>query len=285
MKEIYLNSRKYQLPESWQEVDSDLLPQLLVFLYVHPESGATYHEILRLVLGYSPAEWQKLMRHYFAPTLEELQREINAMVLQEVLQLISWMWTQELTKKPFEYVLVGGIAHLLPDEEFRTVSFGELSDAYIHSRAFIEQLVEGDERLNYLMATICRPEWGGDDYKNDLGWNGDARQPYNEHIAKARAKDWDNVPYETRIVVLMYFLGTLKTFLGMFDIWQGDGPASEEEYPGQSWIKNQHLLAEKHIFGGMAPTKAANVHEVFSFLEENSKDIKRKIEQEKANQR
>lgn len=282
MKKIYLNNRAYQLPETWGEVDSEVLPQLLVLLYVHPESGATYHEILRVVLGYSPSEWQKLMKHFFSPTIQDMQREANATVLQEVLQLLKWMWTQELTKKPFEHVLVGGIPYLLPDEEFRTVSFGELSDAYIHSRAFIEQLVEGDERLNYLMATICRPERAGD-YQTDLSWNGDPREAYNEHIAKVRAKDWEHVPYETRIVVLMYFLGTLKTFLGMFDIWQGDGPASEEEYPGQSWIKNQHLLAEKHIFGGMAPTKAANVHEVFSFLEENSKDIKRKIEQEKAN--
>lgn len=286
MKQISLNKKSFELPENWAEVPKGTLPALLVQLYVMPESASTYHALLRLVLGYHEKDWNKLMRHYFAPALTDEQREMNAEALADVLRLISWMWKEELTIKPFEGIELEGTQYLLPDEDFLAISYGELSDAYIHSRAFVEQLIEGEDRLNYLLATICRPERVGD-YRHDTSWNGDRREPYNEHIARSRVKLWEAAPYDQKIISLMYFLGTLKAFLGLFDIWQGDGsgPAPEDEYPGQSWIKNQHLLAEKHIFGGMKDTKAANVHEVFSFLEEHSKDIKHKIAMEKANQR
>jgi hypothetical protein len=291
MKQISLNSKSYQLPETWEEIPKAILPDLLTQLYAMPESGTTYLTLLRLTLGYREREWTKLMAHYFAFKLDETQREANAEVLGEVLRRISWMWKQELTTKPFESITLEGsdrrtVDYLLPEENFLTVSYGELSDAYIHSRAFVEQIVEGEERLNYLLATICRPERKGN-YADDSSWNGDKREPYNEHIARSRVKVWEAAPYDKKIIVLMYFLGTLKNFLSLFDIWQGDGagPAPEDEYPGQSWIKNQHLLAEKHIFGGMIATKAANVHEVFSFLEEHSKDMKQKIALEKAQQK
>lgn len=290
MKQISLNSKSYNLPESWIEVPKELLPDLLTQLYALPESGTTYHTLLRLTLGYSEKMWAKLMKHYFSTKLTEEQREANAEVLAEVLRLISWMWKEELTIKPFESITLQGMTYLLPDENFLTMTYGELSDANIHSRAFVEQLVEGEERLNYLLATICRPERSLDKFLKNAqleNWNGDKREIYNEHIARLRVKVWEAAPYDQKIIVLMYFLGTLKHFLSLFDIWQGDGsgPAPEDEYPGQSWIKNQHLLAEKHIFGGMKDTKSANVHEVFSFLEEHSKDIKQRIAQEKAQQR
>lgn len=282
MRQITLSGKTYELWENWPEVPPGLLPEVLSLLYVEPESGATYHSLLRLALGYSSKEWKKLMRNYFDLKHSEEKRENNAIVLSELIQLLNWMWKKELTIKPFEAIILNDVAYLLPDENFLTVTFGELSDAYIHSRAFLEQLVEGDERLNYLLATICRPARVID--PTDTSWNGDRREAYNEHIARSRLKLWEEAPYDQKIIVLMYFLGTFKAFLEQYEIWQGEdnGPAREDEYPGQSWIKNQHLLAEKHIFGGMAATKSANVHEVFSFLEENSKDIKERIAREKA---
>lgn len=266
------------MPETWIEVQKIQLPDLLTQLFAMPESGTTYHTLLRLTLGYREKEWAQLMKHYFSTKLTEESREANAEVLAEVLRLISWMWKEELTIKPFESITLEESVYLLPDENFLTMTYGELSDAYIHSRAFVEQIVEGEERLNLLLATVCRP----DKFLRNTqleNWNGDRRELYNEHIARSRVKVWESAPYDKKIIVLMYFLGTLKNFLSLFDIWQGDGarPAPEDEYPGQSWIKNQHLLAEKHIFGGMKDTKAANVHEVFSFLEEHSKDMKQKI--------
>ena len=85
----------------------------------------------------------------------------------------------------------------------------------------------------------------------------------------------------------MYFLGSIKVFFSFFDLFNNDGtkPPVPEEYPGQSMIKNQHLLSEKHIFGGMEATKLANVHEVFQYLEEHNKDVKAEIERSKADNR
>ena len=99
---------------------------------------------------------------------------------------------------------------------------------------------------------------------------------------ETKADLFADVDDEKKILILAYFLGTLKDFLGYYDIFEDEGPAKEEEYPGQSYIKNQHLLSEKGIFGNMDATKAANVHEVFLFLEEHKSDMKERIKQEKA---
>lgn len=289
MKQITLSGKNYALWESWTEVPAATLTQVLRLLYVEPASGKTYHEILRIALGYKSNEWKRLMRHYFGWERTEQQRESNAEVLADALNHLKWMWTQELTVKPFKSLEVNNQTFWLPDDDFLTMSYGELTDAYIHARAFIEQLVEGEERLNYILATLCRPERLLDKFQRNAqldNWDGDKREPYNEHTARLRVKLWETVEYADKIMVLMWFLGTLKVFIERYQVWDEEeiGPPLEDEYPGQSWLKNQHLLSEKHIFGGMAATKKANVHEVFTFLEEHKKDLiaKRKAEKRAA---
>lgn len=284
MKQVTLSSKSYALWETWTEVPKAILPQVLRLLYVESASGQTYHQLLRLALGYSEKEWKRLMKHYFSPKLEDTQREQNAEVLAEVLNYLKWMWTQELTIKPFLCLEVENQTFWLPDDDFLTMSYGELTDAYIHAQAFIEQLVEGDERLNYLMATLCRPERPNKE-AIDENWNGDVREAYNEHTSRLRVKLWETADYSDKILVLMWFLGALKDFTERFQVWdeEANGPLPEDEYPGQSWIKNQHLLSEKQIFGGMSATKKANVHEVFTFLEEHKKDMIAKRKAEKRN--
>lgn len=280
MIEIKLNDQAYNLPENWKEVDPEVLPELLRELYVMPESGETYHNIIRILLGYKPSPWKKLMKQFFGAGLTEDKKEASATALAELLRLQSWMWSDELTAAPLKGLEVGGAAGgpvtwCVFEEGFTSMTFGELSDAYIHAQAFIKQIVEGEDRLDLLVATLCRPERSGD-YENDPAWNGDKREPYNEHIARKRAELLKGDHADEKILVLMYFLGTVKNFFSYFDLFDTDGskPPVPEDFPGQSMLKNQHLLSEKHIFGGMQATKTANVHEVFTFLEEHNKDIK-----------
>lgn len=275
MIEITLNGKNHSLPENWSEVPADKIRPVLELVFATPESGITYHKLLRLLLNYSEKKWQNMMHQFFNTKVAEEKREKNAETLQELLHLMSWMWQENMTTKPFEHIYADGRDFYLFEESFKTMSFGEMTDAYIHAQAFIQQIEEGESRLNKLVATVCRPlRFVG----RKSNWNGDIREPYNSFIAESNADIFAEVRMEQRVLILVYFLGTLKDFLGYYDIFDDDGgsPASPEEYPGQSYIKNQHLLAEKGIFGNMDSTKAANVHEVFLFLEENKKDIKEK---------
>lgn len=283
MKEIAINGQAFKLPEAWQEVPTGKLPQILRQMYVLPESGSTYHEIIRLLLGYNPGEWGKLMRQFFGKRVPEQNKKRSAIALAELIRGQSWMWKDDLTVAPLDNFEVDGDAWFVFEEDFKSMSFGEMSDAYIHAQAFIKQLVEGEERLNMLVATICRPEQKGD-YQNDPAWNGDKREVYNEHIARNRAAVLDGKYEAEKVLVLMYFLGSVKNFFSYFDLFDTDTskPPVPEDFPGQSMIKNQHLLSEKHIFGGMAATKQANVHEVFQFLEEHNKDTKAQNARNKA---
>lgn len=282
--EISINKKTYKLPEQWTEIDKAKLLPILRLLYVLPENGTTYHEILRTVLGYDYKQWAKLMQHYFSPKLADEIKDNNAAVLQETLQAVEWLWTSDLTLQPLDFIELQGTKYYLHKERFRGVTFEEMSDAYMNAIAFIEQLEEGNNRLNWLLAIVCRPARKGN-YKTDPNWNGDHREPYNQALAETRVKLWETSRYEDKIVVMMFYLGTLKDFLSKYDIYNNEGPSqSEEEYPGQSLKKNLHFLSEKGIFGSMDSTKKANVSDVFLFLEEYNKDEReRRIREEAIN--
>lgn len=285
MVPIIISGQTFKLPENWHEVELKKIPELLKYLYVLPENGSTYHNILRIILGYSEKEWKKLMYNFFGPLRTAHQLEQSTESLRQVLNLLSWMWKSDLIKQPFEKIQVNGTPWFLFQEGLESMSFGELSDAYINAQAFVKQLIEGPSRLNMLVATVCRPERKGA-YEKDPDWNGDKREDYNVHIAKLRAYQLSEVPPEQKIMILVYFMGSLKDFLSYFDLVDntGSAPPVPEEYPGQSMIKNQHLLSEKHIFGGMKATRDANVYDVFQFLEEHHKDVQAEIARQKANQ-
>ena len=278
MKIIYLNEKRFELPEEWSEVKESLLPDLVRLLFAEPAGGRVYHDILRRILGYTEKRWKSLMRHYFNPKLSSEQRRANAVALSDTLTQIAWMWYEPMSAKPYEYLLVDGVPWYLPEVQFTNMSYGELTDAYIHFLAFVKQLIPGDERLNLLVATICRPEREGNYHTPD--WDGDKREPYNEHLAKQRAEAVSKLSYAQRVGVLMYFAGTQKNVLQLYDVHaEGiESAASEEDYPGQGWKKNQHYLAEKGIFGTLPQVQKTNVHEVLLYLEELKKDF---IEQKK----
>jgi hypothetical protein len=283
MIEITFNGKEHSLPENWEEVPLAQMPRVLELVFATPESGKSYHELLRHLLGFSEKKWEKMINQFFNQKLTEEKREKNAEVLQELLHCISWMWRENMTKQPFESLDVDGKTYYLFEEKFKTMSFGEMTDAYINAHAFIQQLEEGEGRLNQLLAIVCRPKRFTFVGKK-TNWNGDIREIYNAFVSESKADLFSEVAIEKRILVLVYFLGSLKEFLSYYDIFDNDslGPAKEEEYPGQSYIKNQHLLAEKGIFGNMQQTKSTNLHEVFLFLEENKKDIEDQIKRQKA---
>lgn len=288
MLEIKLGGLPFKLPENWEDVvalenGKDKIPELLKYIYVLPESGSTYHSILRVVLGYSHKKWKRLMIQFFGKKCTDANREASAEALANVLGVLSWMWKTDLLQRPFESIKVKSKDWLLFESGFKTMSFGELTDAFIHAQAFVKQIVEGEERLNLLVATVCRPERQGN-YRTFSAWNGDEREDYNEHISIWRSKFLEDQLLSEKIIILVYFLSNVKEFFSFFDLFSDDGtsPPVPEEYPGQSLIKNQHLLSGKGIFGGMAATQKANVHEVFTFLEEHHKDVKDEIARQKA---
>lgn len=286
MRTAYLNERRIELPEQWSEVPLERLPRLVDLLYTQPESGEVYHEVLRLAMGFTRREWTRLSRGAFGASRSEAVKRQNAETLQELLAAVAWMWTDDLTVRPFEALhLPDGTRLLLPEEGFRTMTFGELTDAYIHLLAFTRQLVPGTERMYRLLATVCRPERSNgllSDYRNAPDYNGDPREPYNEHRVRGREPLVARVGKAEQVAALMYFVGSLKDFLAHYDIYDGDDADAQgdEDYPGQGLVKNAHLLAQKGIFGNLVETRVANVHDVFLFLEENHKDEKARREAE-----
>ena len=285
MLNIEFAGSKYELPERWSEVDTERLPQLLQLTFFTPPTPESFHEIVRLTLGIRQKVWKKLMQTHFGPSVGKKARQANAVVLHTLKHQLRWMQKEAIHKQPFPTLeLDFGHSWLLPETDFLTMSFGELTDAYIHFLIWIRQLVQGDEHLDLLVATLCRPGQTGD-YQAAPGWNGDHREPYNEFNAKERAKLLAPIQPGTSILgrkmaVLLFFTGNLENVMARYQL-SGSEAGEPEQYPGQAWVKNSHLLASKGIFGNIDQTKAANLHDVLLFLEENRKDILAEIEHRK----
>ncbi|WP_020603140.1 hypothetical protein [Spirosoma spitsbergense] len=280
MQPIQLDGQAYELPERWSELDPERIPQLLQLVYFAPATPESFHEKIRLVLGLRKKAWLKLMQKHFGPTVGKRAKEANALVLHTLKSQLRWMETEPIQEQPFASLeLDFGHTWLLPETGFLTMSYGELTDAYVYFLVWIRQLVKGDEYLDLLVAAICRPARAGD-YQSAPDWNGDHRELYNEFTAKERAKLLATLEPGHKMAVLLFFAGNMEHVLARYEL--GGGEAGEpEQYPGQSWIKNSHLLATKGIFGNLEQTKAANLHDVLIFLEENRKDILAEIEHRK----
>lgn len=283
MTQIELDGVHYILPESWDEINTERLPKLIELVYLVPESGRMHHALIQLALNIRPKAWKKLHQRHFSPSLREAVRRKNAEVLHQLVQILAWCWEKPMDKQPFPSITVGKEVWLLPEQGFVTLSFGELTDLYIHLQTFIQQTVAGDEHLDYLVATACRPRRPRG-YTLDGNWNGDHREPYNEFIVRERVKVAAALPFPTKMAVMLYIAATIKNVMArytLFDQSDAPGDGTPEVYTGQGFLKNQHLLAEKGIFGNLRQTQEANAHEVLLFLEEHRFDLKAKQEAER----
>lgn len=282
MQAIWIADKVYQFPQKWEEVPRKNLPKLIELVYLKGDAGTSYHEILRIVMRKTDKGWAKFCNKYFGMHLVKRVREANALVLHDAFRALTWMYSEAMDVKPFDYISLGGNdTYILPDPDFYALSFGELSDAYVHTQAYVKQLIPGEERLNLLVATLCRPAQKGN-YSNDPNWNGDSREPYNEFVAKERAKIFETeCDPVMKTEVLIYFAACLNNLFESYDIFSDDENSVGEDYPGQGLFKNQHLLAQKGIYTGLNGVKQANVHEVLLFLQEHKADIMEQIEREK----
>lgn len=276
MRIITFDGINYQLPESWEEVNAERLPKLIELIYLMPVSGKMYHALIQQALNIKPKAWKKLHKRHFSPKLPDWVRRQNAEVLAQLVSWLSWMWLKPMNKQPFAELIVDKHAWLLAEPDFMSMSYGELTDLYIHLQAYVEQTVPGEERLNYLVATACRPRRARG-YTTDPSWNGDHREDYNEFIVRERVKLVAKVDQKKRIAVMIYVASSIKTLMSKYELFGSSSNSSSQEEPeaygGQGFIKNAHLLAEKGIFGNLKQTQQANVHEVLLFLEEHRNDF------------
>ncbi len=274
MKEIFISDKRFEMPENWGEIKQFLIPILIDLVFLKPQNGITKHEILRLCLGLTKADWGKFNHHYFGNHLPESRREANAVVLHELFLPINWLWSEPITKQPFESFDTEKDTLYLPSEDFETMIWGELQDSLVYYEAYVKQLEIGDKYLDLLIASICRKKRPPKEI-NANGWDGDIRQPYNEFHAKKNATLIAAIPYEQKLAILLYYAGTTKVILGRYEVFKDakDGEENQEEYPGQGFEKNTHLLAQKGVFGNYDQTRHKNCHNVLIFLEENKKDM------------
>jgi hypothetical protein len=288
MRTIKLDGKAEQLPESWPDVAPEKIPELLQLIYFGTNSPADSHELIRTALQIPLKRWRAMMQKHFGPGVRAKTKEANAVVLHELKHALKWMYLEPIHHQPFPKIEMDfGLELLLPEADFLTMSYGELTDAYIHFLVYIRQLIPGNQHLDLLVATLCRPERATPgrtgDYQNSLEWDGDHREPYNEFTAKERAKLVALLEPGYKMAVLLFFAGNMQRVLDRYALF-ADGDGEPEEYPGQGWVKNSHLMASKNIFGSINQVKAANLHDVLLFLEENKKDLLAEIEQHKQQQ-
>ena len=274
---ISINGNDRDMPENWGEVPKENIAPLMNLVYLQPDNGSTTHQVLRLLLCYKPTEYAVMMRRYFNPKSTDSTREANAEALLDLTLLTKWLWQETNTARPFAYFDHALVRWQLPNERLKRMSFGELTAGFIAARGYIE--TQSVAQLDRLVATICRPEASNlNVISQQPDWKGDHREPFNSYAVDARKKVMETVDFEVKALILIWFMASVKEFMSYYDIFEEGAPDDAgEDYPAQGYIKNQHLLAEKGIFGNLDQTKEANIYDVFLFLHENHQDIKAEI--------
>jgi hypothetical protein len=274
MKEIFISDKRFEMPENWTEIKQFLMPVLIDLVFLKPQNGSTKHEILRLCLGMTKDDWGRFNHQYFGAYLPESKREANAAILYELFMLIQWLWSEPITKQPFATIETENDTLYLPPEDFETMTWGELQDSLVFYEAYVKQLEAGDKYLDLLISSICRKKRPPKEI-NAIGWDGDIRLPYNEFHAKRNATLIADISYQQKLSILLFYAGTTKEILGRYEVFKtaNEDDENQEEYPGQGFEKNTHLLAQKGIFGNYDQTRHKNCHNVLIFLEENKKDM------------
>jgi hypothetical protein len=230
MKTLKVGRKKYQLPESADEVPSN-----------------RWRDIAR-----------GLVRNNRVMTfcaLAGLPIHIGVMINEEqwlaLLPEIEWLQKMTSEKQPVEFIQLSGERYYLPADG---MEFSPIIEYVMAEDALWRFMQDGDRiALSELFFTLCRPKNG---QKRDANWSGDVRERYNAALVQQRAKTV-HVPGWSAYLLLMYFAGVKYNLNERYPELFGSSPEISEQdprgigtlSPAVGWLKVIKALAEKGIYG------------------------------------
>lgn len=212
----------------------------------------------------------------------------------ELVQTFDWLWEHPFEGRPFESFEHKGQVYITPREKFAVTSYAEWLTAVVYLfQAYYDTDTPRELSAARLVATLCRPTLchpdgtichpderigpprGGLNLPPD--WNGDYRQPFNEHLIEARAEALLDLPVGILAAIIQYFVDELNWLYDSYDVFDDSTPETVRGEPivqEFDWherllgMKNlRYVVAEENILGNVNDVMKANINDVFDALE------------------
>ena len=195
------------------------------------------------------------------------KRTVRAMTDEDIYDLtrnggdLAFLWDEDIEGPPFVFFESQGVRFYLPAMGFGNVILQEFLNANTYFLQFADLLStarkdpkalqpNGDELMQTakkLIAHTCRP--ANETSPDSLLWNGDSRQPYNEHVAEARAKNLE-IDLHTAVAIVRYWGNETSAFYDRNDILEDapdDDAPDDEAQDAPTWYEMALVWKQAHF--------------------------------------
>lgn len=276
-------------PEKWEDLTKKELDMVVPLIWQMKYQGDDYDTVIVIA--------ERLLYCIGHKKLSE--KEIIAGI-----DRIKWMLNEDITKRPYEYVIVAGKKRYLPRENFAdtvgielamanmyylmfaTAASGEVLDsARTDNGGTKESVGDAYKYLWILLALICRPStrlrlsnrfWGFFSIRNqDI-----VREVFDNVKAEKLAMEFAGLPIGTVLAILNYWETQNKMFMEQYSNVLKDGNGEALFANGEGWIASLEDVAKDGVHGDFERVSNTNVHTIWTYLSHQKTIAKA---QEKAN--
>jgi hypothetical protein len=278
---LRLKMKKKKYPKCFADLSRNELVQIMPMLIQLQHYGGDYDSVVfifREVLGVLAAR----ISHF--ESLSDRAQSVKVLSDGEVLVFMnrfSWLLTERIEKKPFDFVLMGGLKYFLPEPNFSDTSGIELAMCNIYYLKFTEVLGAGSlekthpafqaplpggdfhdrsaEYLCNLLAIICRPN------------RAKKREVYDSDVSEARVAVFKDLPVGEAYCILQYWSSMNALFMKMYsEVFSpasdsGDDDAGLFEN-GEGWLATLEDIAKDGVHGDFDKVCDKNVHTLWMYL-------------------
>jgi hypothetical protein len=259
MEHLQIDSRHYQVPSVWNELTEAQLLAALAVLH-GPERPHFRLELLAVLLGQSVAQ---------------LLRDVAPVALVQLLDLGNFFFAEQcrLTAQLLPELRVKGQRWAGPRASFRNLRFAEFifADTY-----FVHYCATGDAPvLDKFLAVLYRPA-RPDAGPHQVDYDGDQREPFNEHRLDYHAQRLRRLPLDVKRAVLTWYRGCRAELADEFP--EVFAPGNQEEAAKSDWSRVLRKMSGG-AFGAMDQTAKQLTRTILAEIEDNIQDSERARQQ------
>lgn len=258
MNTLQLGADPFRVPSTWNELTR---PQLLA--------------VLRLLYGPEHPHLPLKLRLLSALSGVPLARLLGLPAVQvvQLYALTDFVFDEEhrLTEQLLPRLKVGRTQWAGPRSSLRNLLFGEFIFADTYFRAWATH--RSAQALNLFLAVLYRPQVRGLSPR-DPRWQGDPREPFNEHRTEYLAGQLAGLPDEQKLAVATWYRGCRgqleQEFPEVFDAHQEEGAARST---GGDWGRVLRKLAGG-AFGPLEQTARQHARTVLAEMQDAAREYR-----------
>ncbi|MBB2149178.1 hypothetical protein [Pedobacter gandavensis] len=260
-----LNVTELQLPECWDEVPSEVYPQLCSLYLKTAEQMSIFDKTVRAFILLT-------LPHY------ETIKSLTGEELYDLLPLVDWVFNKlDLSKNPLGIIRVAGLEFHGPEAEMENLRFAEWCVADTHFINYSRSANIND--LEMLAACIYRPVGVGSDYLiTSPTYRGDIREKFNDQLLPIRKKLMSTLDPALLHGIYLFFASSKHKIIGLYQEFFPPPKQTSQSTPVDdhsfSWFDIYDDLRGDPKFGGPDKLEDEFLHTVLASIERSKKTMK-----------